>query len=457
MPRVEQHRSRQAYGPRLPDAASATCSRGRCRLSDFRHGVSYGWGMSARYVNVDRDTPMLLPCDLRDWVADDDLVHFVLAAVEDVDLRGAVSEAGRGSDQYPPRMMLAVLIYCYATGVFSSRKIERLSHESVSMRYLCANTHPDHDTIAAFRARHRELFQRSFVSVLQLARELKLVHLGTIHLDGTKILAAASKRVTMDAANLEQELELADRALCEGLLSQAESADRDAADAAFRLPRALADAAQRKARLQAAREALAARQAAAPKTKPTINLTDPDSRLMPQPKGGFAQGYNAQLAVEAHGIIVGQTVNQDTQDMTSLVATAATLAVAPGEVDYVVVDRGYDHQQQIDDTEARLDVTVVCAPTRSDRPPSARRTHARAQRAAQRLARARFTSSAAGRELLHRRQTTIEPVIGHLKHNLRFRRFHVRGLTKVQTEWTLLTTAYNCRQLWQQLRRRYRQ
>ena len=412
--------------------------------------------MSARYVNIDRDTPMLLPCDLREWVAEDDLVHFVLAAVEEVDLRGAVSEAGRGSEQYPPRMMLALLIYSYASGVFSSRKMERMSHESVSVRYLCGNTHPDHDTIAQFRARHRELFQRSFVTVLQLARELKLVHLGTIHVDGTKILAAASKRVTLDAATLEQQLELADRTLCEELLARAENADRDDPDAAFRLPRALADAAQRKARLQAAREALAARQAAAPKTKPTINLTDPDSRLMPQPKGGFAQGYNAQLAVEAQGLIVGQTVNQDTNDMTSLTATAATLTVEAGEVDLVVADRGYDHQEEINDTAALLEATVVCAPTRSDRPPAARRTHARAERAAQRLARARFAHTATGRELLHQRQTTIEPVIGQLKHNLQFRRFHLRGLPKVQGEWTLLTTAYNCRQIWRRLLDRHR-
>src|SRR5208282_3781765 len=177
--------------------------------------------MGARYVNVDRDTPMLLPCDLRDWVAKDDLVHFVLDAVGEVDLRGAVGEKGRGSEQYPPRMMLALLIYSYALGVFSSRRIERLSYESVSVRYLCANTHPDHDTIAAFRAEHRELFQRSFVGVVRLARELKLVHLGTVHIDGTKMLANASKRVTLEGARLEEQLELADRKLAESLLERA--------------------------------------------------------------------------------------------------------------------------------------------------------------------------------------------------------------------------------------------
>jgi transposase len=406
--------------------------------------------MSARYVNVDRDTPMLLPCDLREWVAEDDLVHFVLAAVEEVDLRGAgLSERGTGSEEYPPRMMLALLIHSYANGVFSSRRIERLTHQNVSVRYLCGNTHPDHDTIAAFRVRHRELFQRSFVAVLRLARELKLVHLGTVHVDGTKILAAASKRVTLDATQLAEQLELADRALSEQLLEQAEQADRSDPDTAFRLPRELADAAQRKAKLQAAREALAAREATAPRgSKPTINLTDPDSRLMPQAKGGYQQGYNAQLAVEAHGVIVGQTVIQSSNDMKALEPTAQTIVAEPGEMDYLVVDQGYDYQAQIEAAEARYDVTVACEPVMQRRAPAERRTHARAHRAAQRLKRARFAHSPAGRTLLHERQTTIEPLIGSLKHNLQFRRFHLRGLAKVQGEWTLVTTAYNCRQLW---------
>jgi transposase len=412
--------------------------------------------MSTRYVNIDRDTPMLLPCDLREWVAADDLVHFVLEAVLDVELGGVTGqERGTGSEQYPPRMMLALLIYCYATGVFSSRKIERLTHQDVSVRYLCANTHPDHDTIAVFRARHRELFQRSFSAVVQLARELKLVHLGTVHIDGTKILADAAKRQTLNVAQVEEQLTLADRRVCEALLAQAEEADAADDDRAFHLPREMADAVQRKAKLAAAREALRARAAAASAAQTVnINLTDPDSRLMPQAKGGFIQGYNAQLAVEAHGVIVGQNVCQTTSDITALVDTARTIEAEAGEIDYVVVDQGYDSQAKITETENLLEATVVCEPTPSTRPPAARRTHARAKRAAQRLARARFAHSYPGRELLQQRQTTIEPVFGGLKHNLRFSRFHLRGLDKVRGEWALLTTAYNCRRLWANALRR---
>lgn len=406
--------------------------------------------MSARYKNLDRDTPMLLPCDLRDWVAEDDLVHFVLAAMQDVPAPDAAGKRGRGSEEYPPLMMLGLLIYSYATGVFSSRKIERLTHESVSVRYLCANTHPDHDTIATFRRNDQELFSRSFVTVLQLARELHLVHLGTVHLDGTKILAHASKRATVEAHEVEQQLALADRTICESLLAQAEQADRDDTDAAFRLPRELASVARRKAKLEAARAALKAKAAATPRT----NLTDPDSALMPQARGGYVQAYNAQLAVEAHGFIVGHTVSTATNDRAQLEATAATIVAAPGEVSQLVADTGYDDQEQITAVEEKLDTQVVCPPQRSPREPAARRTHARAALSVSRRQRARFAHSSAGRELLQLRQATIEPVFGHLKHNLGFRRFHLRGLVHVRTEWTLLSAAYNCRLLWRRVRAR---
>lgn len=398
---------------------------------------------------------MLLPCDLRDWVAADDLVHFVLEALKDVSVPDSAGKRGSGSEEYPPLMMLGLLVYSYATGVFSSRKIERLTYESVSVRYLCANTHPDHDTIATFRRSHKALFSGCFTAVLRLARELKLVHLGTVHIDGTKILASASKRATLDGAELEQQIELADRTLCEALLERAEQADgEDNAEEAFRLPRELATVAERKAKMQAAREALKAKEAAKANSKPRINLTDPDSGLMPQRKGGFVQGYNAQLAVEAHGIIVGQTVSTATNDRVDLVTTAATIVAEPGEVEQLVADEGYDNQPHITAVEQAMDVNVICPPQRSTRDPADRCTHARAQRVALRTQRARFAHSPAGRELLHLRQTTIEPVFGDIKHNLGFQSFRLRGLDRVRTEWTLLTTAYNCRQLWRHLRDR---
>ena len=119
--------------------------------------------MPARFVNIDHDTPLLLPPDLRDWLPKDHLVHFIMDAVAQIDVSGAkVNQRGTGSEQYPPSMMMGLLIFCYATGSFSSRKIERLTHDSVAVRYLCADTHPDHDSICTFRRENKALFQSLF-------------------------------------------------------------------------------------------------------------------------------------------------------------------------------------------------------------------------------------------------------------------------------------------------------
>src|SRR5208283_3206609 len=127
--------------------------------------------MAENFVNVDRDTPMLLPADLRQWVPEDDLVHFVINAVETMRLSGLrVNERGSGSKQYPPRMMLALLVYCYANGVFGSRRIERASYRDVAVRYLTGDTHPDHDTICEFRRENGKVVKEAFVEVLRLGR-----------------------------------------------------------------------------------------------------------------------------------------------------------------------------------------------------------------------------------------------------------------------------------------------
>jgi transposase len=147
--------------------------------------------MAERLVNIDRQTPMLLPPDLREWVAENDLAHLVLEAVELCDMRGAqLNVRGSGSEQYPPSMMMALLIYAYCTGLFSSRRIERATYDSVALRYLCANHHPDHDTIAKFRRENEALFRKSFGQVLLMAREAGLLRLGAVCIDGTRMAGA---------------------------------------------------------------------------------------------------------------------------------------------------------------------------------------------------------------------------------------------------------------------------
>ena len=149
--------------------------------------------MAERCVNVDRQTPMFLPPDLREWAADNELAHLILEVVELCDVRAArCNVRGSGSEQYPPTMMLALLIYAYATGLFSSRRIERATYESVAVRYLCANHHPDHDTIAKFRRENEALFRSCFSQVLLLAQEAGVLRVGAVNVDGTRLRLVCS-------------------------------------------------------------------------------------------------------------------------------------------------------------------------------------------------------------------------------------------------------------------------
>ena len=291
--------------------------------------------MAHRFKNADRNTPMLLPPDLREWVAEDDLVHFVIAAVERLPLASfAVNHKGSGDEQYPPHLMLALLIYCYANGLFSSRRIERATYRDVAVRYLTADTHPDHDTICAFRRNNMEAIAKAFVEVLELARELQLLKLGIVSLDGTHIKANASKdkNLTYERA---QQLRSQLKQDVQGLLQQAEQADQKDEDPQ-QLPAEIgrrekllakmeAACAQLEARAQARAQAERAEyerkvaqrqerepsrrgpppkppQASNPGPNEQINLTDADARIMRKSqRESFQQSYNAQLVVDSEG------------------------------------------------------------------------------------------------------------------------------------------------------------
>jgi transposase len=168
--------------------------------------------MTTRFVSANRNQPLLLPPDLRDWIPEDDLVHFVIQATEGLNLSAfKVNAKGSGSAQYPPHMMLSLLIYCYAKGVFSSRRIERATYRDIAVRFLTADTHPDHDTIVKLRRENFEAVGACFLHVLELARELKLLKVGMVSVDGTTLKANASKNrnVRYDrAGELVQQLEL---------------------------------------------------------------------------------------------------------------------------------------------------------------------------------------------------------------------------------------------------------
>jgi len=217
--------------------------------------------MAIRFVPIDRDTPLLLPPNLRDWVPDDHLVHFILDAVAALDLRRVkVNERGTGSEQYPPTMMLALLIYSYATGTFGSRRIEQSTYDSVPVRLLTADTHPDHDTICTFRRENPALLTECFVQVLQLAQQLKVLQVGqiTVAVDGTKVLANASKHSAVSyerAGQMIAQLELE----VGQLIAKAEQADSTPLQDGLTIPQEITRRQERKAALAKARAEIEAR------------------------------------------------------------------------------------------------------------------------------------------------------------------------------------------------------
>jgi len=441
----------------------------------------------SHFVEANRDQPFLLPPDLREWVPADDLAHFVLEAVERVDIRHfRVNERGSGSPQYPPRLLLALLIYGYANGIFSSRRIERATYRDLGVRYLAANTHPDHDTICKFRRENEAAIAETFLQVLLLARELKLLKVGTVSVDGTKLDANASlhKSVRYDrAGQLVTQLqgEIAER------LAQAEAADAGGEVDPQALPSEIARREALRAKLDAARsrlEAQAAARAAAeqaeyeakvaardarsgraqgkrpkpPSTTPEddaqSNLTDPDSRIVRKNKRAeYRQGYNAQAVVDADGsyLILGARVSQCASDRNELAADIAAIPAAVGTPTTALADNGYATEAEVETLEGQgIDVLVA-----TGRP--ARRRHdfrpdreAKSPKVAQAAWLTRMQAkleTPEGRARYRLRQQTVEPVFGIVKGVLGFTQFLLRGKKKVSLEWLLVSTAYNCQRV----------
>lgn len=224
------------------------------------------------------------------------LAHFILDVVEELDLRQVrVNERGTGSEQYPPRMLLGLLFYCYATGVFSSRRIEQATYDSVPVRMICGDTHPDHDTICAFRAQNKALVQETFVRVLELAQELKFLQVGqiTVAVDGTKVLANASKHAAVSYQHAGKTIEQLELEVKE-LLAKAEQADSTPLEEGLSIPQEVQRRQERKAKLPAARAEIEARAKREPRQKwlntkpnwPSVRprRTKDKSRVAPLPK-----------------------------------------------------------------------------------------------------------------------------------------------------------------------------
>ena len=439
----------------------------------------------ANFIPYDRTQGFLLPPDLRDWVPEDDLAHFIIEAAERVDIRSfRVNWQGTGKAQYHPRMMLGLLVYCYANGIFSSRRIERATHRDVAVRFIAADTHPDHDTIAAFRRENGGAFAAAFAHILEMAREMKLLSVGMVSIDGTKIDANASKirSVRYDRAKTLRAKLDADIA---ELMARAEAADteetadpqalpdeiarrqalRDKLDAAC--ARLEADAA---ARAEEERPAFEERQRAhearnrrgrGPKPPDDVpppdaqsNLTDPDSKLMRKSKRHeYRQSYNAQAVVDADGsqLVLASTVSQSPSDGPTFEATISKLCDTVGRPTTVLGDAGFANGDAVSALEER-GVEVLVAVSRPAnqrvydfRPPKPDADPPPEPKAEWRKAMKRTMETEDAKAKYKKRKQTVEPVFGIIKNVLGFTRFHLRGLENVKNEWLLVTLAYNCK------------
>ncbi len=430
--------------------------------------------MAQNFIECDRDQPMLLPPDLRDWLAEDHLAWFVLDAVSELDLAPFFSDYrqdGWGRAAHDPAMMVALLLYAYATGERSSRKIERRLSDDVAFRVIAANHRPDHATIARFRARHEEALAGLFSEVLALCARAGLVSVGTLALDGTRVRADAADRQNRTYDQIADEI-------------LAEAAEIDAAEDAehgeARGDELPGDRRSRRERLREAKRRLdeehqakqdemaAWERAKAEYTERTgfkkkggpkkprpirpieeakTNVTDPDSRPV-KTASGFIQGYTAQAAategqvIVAAEVITGANERHRLEPMARAAEKELKSAGVTEKTTTVLADAGYWNSPQIDALEAR-GTRVLCPPDADTRKaPTAIRSGPDYERMRKRL------KEPEAEEAYRRRQQIVEPVFAQIKSRQRGSRFTRRGLAACRAEWRLTAATHNLLKLY---------
>lgn len=440
---------------------------------------------------INRDTDYLLPPSVQEWLPEAHLARYVVDVVEGLDLSALVrAYAGCGSEAYHPATLLSLLIYGYATGTFSSRKIERASYDSLAFRYIACNRHPDHDTLATFRKRFGQEFQSAFVQVLQVARENQLSRFGTVSLDGTKVHANASRHSALSYGHA-QKIEAHLKAEVKELLALAEAADQSTVPDGVSLPDEikrredrLAAIATAKAKIeerakardeqaQAEYEAKVAARAkketatgkkpggkppAPPSTGPRpddqLNLTDEESRIMKVAGGGFEQCYNAQALVDTESMLVLVShVSQATNDKQQIATMIEKMQANPQGINQphtLLADTGYFSEKNVQ-TCVQNQVIPLIAVKRDEHYPGWRdrftEPEALAEGASSVDAMKHALMSRTGRAAYALRKQTVEPVFGIIKSVMGFRQFLLRGLESVQHEWTLVCLAWNLKRM----------
>jgi transposase len=439
--------------------------------------------MPQNFLFPQRDQPLLMPVDMREWLPEDDLVYIVLDAVATLDLGGFRRQYradGHGRAAFDPEMMVALLLYAYCQGERSSRVIEKRCVRDVGYRVICGGLRPDHATIARFRARHETALGGLFSQVLRLLAAEGMVQLGTLSLDGTKLAGNAAQKANRTLPQIE-------KLLAEAAAADAAEDARYGDTAGAPTPRALARRAGRRERLARARDRLAAedqarRQAQRAKqeawdaaaaarkprsgrrpgdepranragTEPRANITDPDVRVMRNQKG-YVAGYNGQLVVTADQVIVGVMLSQHPVDRTLLHPLLdqcgdqlAAAGIRPA-LRTVLADAGYVSEENFaraDSGKLRLLVPLAKDPGRPGGRPAKRARHLDQYPATTRAI--RRMRHPRGREDYKLRARTVEPVFGQLKACQRMTMMSRRGLAACESEWLLACAAHNLRKL----------
>lgn len=447
-----------------------------------------------RFVEVDRETQFLLPVDLRDWVPEDHIVHFIIDAVEEIapKINFHVNERGCGSEQFNPEMMLELLIYSYSTKRFSSYAIEKATYSDIPTMYITAMKHPDHNTINNFRKNNKDAFKQAFVQILLLAQTTGLMKkLGTISIDGTKIHANASKHKAVSYKYAKEQIEKYEKEVDE-LVQQADIIDNTENE--VDLPEEITI---REDRIKVLKEAVTqmeemqkeiyehekeeydrkekekeddekkngkkrgGRRPKEPENKVNdkaqVNFTDSESRIMKYGNSqNFEQSYNLQAAVDTESmLIVGTYPTQKGTDRQELKNAIESIPEEVEKEDQVfsVSDTGYFSGKIIEDIEKEHpEVKVICATKRvphgksvkditevlpekmpeenTDTPMTTEKMHARLR-------------TKEGQKLYAMRKITSEPVFGIIKRVMGFRQFLMRGLANIDIEWNLVTISYN--------------
>ena len=446
--------------------------------------------MARRFRMFDYERSLDQTITIRDVLPPDHLARFIVQVISWLDVSAIYAKYGdEGGEAYAPELLLGLLFYGYATGVFSSRKIENATYESIPFRFLGGGWHPDHDTIANFRKTFLPEITDLFAQVLVVAHELGVLNLGNISVDGSKVHADASKSQAVSYGRLRQ-LERRLHAEVEELVALGEKADQGelpeglevAFEIALRQERLLnlaqaksvlearaqeryeAEKAEYEAKMQARAEK--AKQTgrkpggrapkpptAGPQAKDQYNFTDPDSRIMKNSNNkGFDQHYNVQVAVDQDcRLIVGNTLSNQATDREEAIPTVDAIPTQAGKPKAAALDNGYWSPANVEELERRGIKPYIATGrdshyqswqerfTRQPEPPG--------EEASLIVHMAYKLKTVIGKQIYGLRKSTVEPVIGIIKETLGFRQFSLRGLLAAAGEWCLVCLAYNLKRL----------